>query len=72
MNALPLRTPEVEIIDARELARRWAVPEGWIRRHSWDCQSDPIPHVKLGKWVRYEWNSAALGRWFSERRKVKK
>jgi hypothetical protein len=55
----------VEIIDAKELAGRWQVPVSWIRE---DRTDDPIPHVRLGKYVRFEWGSPALEQWFARRR----
>jgi hypothetical protein len=57
-----------ELIDCPELAKRWRVPESWIR----DCvrtrSADPIPCVRLGRYVRFQWNAPELTEWF-ERRK---
>lgn len=44
----------IEIIDAEELAKRWAVPETWVRENVRRRALDPIPHVRLGKYVRFE------------------
>ncbi len=50
-----------EIVDAKELASRWQVPVSWIREYTRpDRTDDPIPHVRLGKYVRFEWGSPAL------------
>jgi hypothetical protein len=58
-----------EIIDAKELARRWQVPPSWVREYTRpDRTDDPIPHVRLGKYVRFEWGSASLEEWFARRR----
>ena len=58
-----------ETIDASQLAERWRVPKTWIRNWSRDgYANDPIPHVKLGKYVRFEWGSPALSEWWSRRR----
>ena len=64
------RTYEVaEIIDARELARRWHVPPSWGREYTRpDRTDDPIPHVRLGKYIRFEWGSSRLEEWFARRR----
>jgi hypothetical protein len=59
-----------EIIDARELAKRWQVPQTWIR--NWTREgyaNDPIPHVKLGRYVRFEWGSPSLSEWWEKRRR---
>ncbi len=58
-----------ETIDAQQLAERWRVPKTWVR--NWTRQgyaNDPIPHVKLGKYVRFEWGSTALMEWWNRRR----
>ena len=58
-----------EIIDAKDLATRWQVPVSWIREYTrLDRTDDPIPHVRLGKYVRFEWGSPALEQWFARRR----
>lgn len=58
-----------EILDAKELASRWQVPVSWIREYTRpDRTDDPIPHVRLGKYVRFEWGSPALEQWFARRR----
>ena len=58
-----------EIIDAKELARRWNVPVSWIREYTRsDRTDDPIPHVRLGRYVRFEWGSSLLNEWFARRR----
>lgn len=58
-----------EIIDVRELARRWQVPASWVREYTRpERTDDPIPHVRLGKYVRFEWGSPRLEEWFARRR----
>jgi hypothetical protein len=54
-----------EVIDSRELARRWAVPESWIREQTRSRAVNPIPHVRLGRYVRFEWWSPELERWWA-------
>ncbi len=36
-----------EIIDSRKLAKRWCVPESWIRDRTRSRTSDTIPHVPI-------------------------
>jgi hypothetical protein len=58
-----------EVLDARTLAARWGVPVSWIREQTRSRASDPIPHVRLGRYRRFEWNSPALLSWFAKRRR---
>jgi excisionase family DNA binding protein len=57
-NAPSMQT-EPEIIDAKELARRLGVSTDWIRRHTHE-----IPHLQLGRLVRFEWGGQELKAWF--------
>jgi hypothetical protein len=58
-----------EVLDAAELAARWHVPVSWIREHTRERAADPIPIVRLGRYVRFEWGSPSLLRWWDKRRK---
>jgi hypothetical protein len=62
---------QIIIIDSTELARRWAVPESWIRNQVRPRVPDPIPHVRLGKYVRFEWGGAELKEWWGKHRSRK-
>lgn len=55
--------PSFELIDATELARRWNVPASWIRSHTRERTTDELPHLKLGRYVRFRWGSPELERW---------
>ena len=59
----------VEIIDSRELARRWNLPESWIRDNVRRRSTDVIPHMRFGRYVRFEFGSEELQKWL-RRRKV--
>lgn len=52
-----------EHIDSVELARRWHVPVSWIREQTRRRSHDPLPHLKLGKYTRFLWNSPDLEDW---------
>jgi hypothetical protein len=56
-----------EFIDTRELARRLTVPPSWIRDQVRARSEDPLPHVNLGKYVRFLWGSPALELWIRRR-----
>jgi hypothetical protein len=60
---------QYEYIDSAELARRWSLPVSWIREQVRSRSTDPLPHVKFGKYVRFRWGSPELEAW-AERRLV--
>ena len=61
-----------EIIDSSELARRWAVKPSWVKEHVRKRARDPIPHLKLGRLVRFEWKSPEMLSWLDRRRVERK
>jgi hypothetical protein len=60
----------MEIIDAPELAKRWRVPESWVRSkvRSRTATAEQIPHVQFGRYCRFEWDSLALEAWLARHR----
>jgi hypothetical protein len=55
---------QAEVIDSTELAKRLNVPESWVRSRSNPRRTnDPIPHLRLGRYVRFSWGSEALREW---------
>jgi hypothetical protein len=60
---------EVETIDSKEFAKRRGLPLTWVQNHTRRHCSDPIPHVKLGHLVRFEWGSDELEQWWDKHRK---
>jgi len=61
----------IEIIDAPELAKRWNLPESWIRsrvKPSRTATAEQIPHLKCGHYLRFEWGSPALDQWLARHR----
>lgn len=59
-----------ELIDSAELAARWRVPESWIRNHTRNRtpKDDRIPCIRLGRYVRFEWDSSRLQQWLEKKR----
>jgi hypothetical protein len=57
-----------ELIDATELAKRWSLPESWVREQTRARATDPLPHVRFGKYVRFQWRSPELESWLNRRR----
>ena len=60
-----------EIIEAGELARRWSLPESWVRDQVRSRAADPIPCLRFGRYVRFEWNHPDLTKWLERRRNGK-
>jgi hypothetical protein len=56
-----------EFIDCKELARRWAVPVSWVREQVRSRVADPLPHIRLGKYVRFRWGSPEMEEWAGRR-----
>ncbi len=59
--------PFFEVLTAKDLAARWRVPESWIREQTRSRSADPIPHVRLGRYVRFSWASPELSDWWKRR-----
>lgn len=57
-----------ELIDSKELSIRWGVPESWIREGVRRRTGDRIPHVRFGKYVRFEYGCPELNAWLARRR----
>ena len=55
-----------EMIDGPTLAERWKVKPCWIRKQT-GALEDPLPHLKLGRYVRFLWDSPELNRWLLSR-----
>ena len=58
-----------ELIDSAELAARWRVPKSWIQNHTRQRtpQSERIPCIRLGRYVRFEWGSHRLAEWLARK-----
>jgi hypothetical protein len=63
----PLALERFEHIDSPELAKRWNLPETWVRERVRRRETDPIPHVRFGRYVRFLWGSPALRAWEARR-----
>jgi hypothetical protein len=66
-------TPSVhkysDLLTAEELAARLNVPASWIREQtrSRSLTGDPLPHLRLGRYVRFQWDSPELQGWLRRR-----
>ena len=68
----PSQSPFLEVLTAEELAERWRVPASWVREQCRSRCCDPIPHARLGRYVRFSWGSQELGLWWGRRQSNRK
>jgi hypothetical protein len=62
--------PQFELLTPDELALHLKVPASWVRERtrSRDLQGDdPIPHLRLGRYIRFAWGSPELEAWLRRR-----
>lgn len=65
----PSLTQRFELLTAEGLAQRLCVPPSWIREQtrSRSLDGDPLPHLRLGRYVRFQWGSPELEAWLRRR-----
>jgi hypothetical protein len=63
----PPQGPFFEVLTAEELAQKWRVPPSWVREQCRSRCADPIPHARLGRYVRFSWGSPELTKWWARR-----
>jgi len=63
--------PFFEVLTAEELAERWRLPASWVREQCRTRCADPIPHIRLGRYVRFSWGSPELTEWWGRRQSGK-
>jgi hypothetical protein len=61
---------QFEIIDSKELAARWRVPESWVRSYTRERtpKAERIPCLRFGRYVRFELGSPELESWIAAHR----
>ncbi len=52
-----------EIVDAKEIANRLCVPVTWVYEHVRSRAQDPMPHLRLGRYVRFQPESPEFRAW---------
>jgi hypothetical protein len=62
-----MQTKAKEIIDADELAKRLNLPATWVRAQTRSRAADPLPCLRFGRYVRFEWEGPALTGWLERR-----
>jgi hypothetical protein len=58
-----------ELLTPVELAARLKVPTTWVRdrTRSRGLDGDVIPHLRLGRYIRFRWGSKELEAWLQRR-----
>jgi len=59
--------PLPKLVDLRALAELWNVPVTWLQHHTRSQCADPLPCIRLGKYVRFDLASPALATWLARR-----
>jgi hypothetical protein len=54
---------QYELLDCEQLAARLNVRPSWVREMTRNRTQNPIPHLKLGKYRRFEYGSPQLTAW---------
>jgi hypothetical protein len=76
MSSLMMRKPEStpvqqlipHLVALEELAERWALPLSWLREACRSRCADPLPCVRLGRYVRVDLEDPAILDWLNRRR----
>jgi hypothetical protein len=56
-----------ELLNAEQLSARLNLPESWVREMTRSRTSDPIPHLRFGRYVRFKWGAPELADWIGRR-----
>jgi len=56
-----------DLLTPDELAQRWKVPVSWVRTNIQSRCEDPIPCIRLGRYVKFQWDSPHLLSWWRRR-----
>ena len=60
-------TADYEYLDSAQFAERLNISESWVRDQIRTRSEEPIPHVRLGKYVRFRWVGPELANWMDRR-----
>jgi hypothetical protein len=63
------KSTDFDLIDSAELSRRLNLPESWVRDQVRSRATDPIPHLRFGRYVRFQWAHPDLMQWLERKRK---
>lgn len=47
---------EDDFLTVDELAEKWKVQKSWIYARTMETGPNSIPRIKIGKYLRFEWN----------------
>jgi hypothetical protein len=58
-----LKKPSAGFLDVVDLAKHLKMPRTWIYDHTGPSCSDPIPHYKFGKYLRFDIGTEEFKTW---------
>lgn len=58
---------DLELLDAKQVAELLNVKLSWVQQQPRSRVKDPLPHIKVGKYVRYQ--EAAVREWLERQKK---
>lgn len=58
---------DYEYLDSAQFAERLNTSETWVRDQVRSRATEPIPHVRFGKYIRFRWGSPELEFWAEQR-----
>jgi hypothetical protein len=62
-----VREDELELLDAKQIADLLHVPITWVQQATRARAKDPIPHLKIGHYTRFQ--ESAVRDWLEARKK---
>jgi hypothetical protein len=68
-----MRKPEArpavaQLVTLEDFAKRLALPRSWLRENCRSRCADPVPCIRLGRYVRFDMADPALLAWIDRRR----
>jgi excisionase family DNA binding protein len=69
MNALPVPVEdELELLTPQDVSKLLNVPVSWVRQQTRARAKHPIPHMKLGRYVRFQ--EHAVREWLAQQKRT--
>ena len=57
-----------KLVDLAALAELWSLPKTWLHHATRTGAADPLPCIRLGKYVRVDLEDPRLAAWLSRRK----
>lgn len=60
---------EFELLTVDQLSSRLNLPKSWVAQQTRERAVDKIPHLRFGRWIRFQWLSPELTAWLARRQR---